>query len=75
MEARTTEELLAAIRNAAWMVRHYQLQRGEYGKIRRAQAILVLGHLVRDGFSRSEDYESLLGAVVDGLRPKDSQPF
>ena len=68
--------LVAGILNAAWMVRHYA--RGGRSAIRRAeraQAILLLGVTVRDAFNKSNDFEALLGAVVDGLRPKDEQPF
>lgn len=68
---------VAAILNAAWMVRHYA--RG--GRLRnspmaqkRADAIRQLGLQVREAFNSSEDFEALLGAVVDGLRPRDDQP-
>lgn len=70
-------ELVAAILNAAWMVRHYA--RGGRSAIQRAkrlEAIRHLGLVVRDAFNRSEDFETLLAAIVDGLRPKDDgQPF
>ena len=41
----------------------------------RAKAIVALGAVVRDAFNKSQDYESLLEAVVDGLRPNDTPPF
>ena len=74
-----TASLVASILNSAWMVRHYS--RG--GRMRptstmamhRHQAIQKLGRVVRDAFTMSEDYEPLLAAVCDGLRPKDEQPF
>lgn len=70
--------MVAAILNAAWLVRHYA-RGGRLKNIptaqKRAQAIRQLGLTVRESFSRSEDFETLLTAVVDGLRPKDDQPF
>ena len=71
-----TEVQVAAILNAAWMVRHYA--RGGRSAIQRAErqyAIKHLGLVVRDAFSFSDDFEPLLAAVADGLRPKDEQPF
>lgn len=62
--------LIAEIRNSAWMVRHYKRNR-----VRRAQAILKLGLAVRHAFESSDDYESLLTAVVDGLHPQELKPF
>lgn len=76
MDTRPTEAHVAAILNAAWMVRHYarggrsQIQRAE-----RAEAIKQLGVVVREAFIAAEDFEPLLAAVVDGLRPKDEPPF
>lgn len=67
---------VAAILNAAWLVRHYA--RGGRSAIHRADrqaAIRELGLAVRQAFNQSEDFEALLAAVVDGLRPKDDQPF
>ena len=68
--------LAASILNAAWMVRHYA--RGGRSSIQREQrdlAIQQLGIAVRDAFAKSDDFETLLAAVCDGLRPKDEQPF
>lgn len=67
--------LVAAILNAAWMVRYYSGQRGSQGRLRRAQAIAKLGVVVRDALEKSDDFEALLGAVVDGLRPQETRPF
>lgn len=67
---------VAAILNAAWMVRHYT--RGGRLSIQRAQraeAVLMLGLIVREAFNASQDFEPLLAAIVDGLRPRDEQPF
>jgi hypothetical protein len=62
--------VVAAILNDAWMVRHYWRD-----KLRRRQAILKLGLTVREAFNTCDDYEVLLTAVVDGLRPHDRPPF
>lgn len=70
-----TGTLVAEILNAAWAVRHYAPQRGSQGRLRRSQAILKLGLVVRDAFDHSDDFEALLAAVVDGLRPVDRPPF
>ena len=60
----------SAIRNAAWMVRYYHRNR-----LRRAQAIQRLGLEVREAFTKSDDYESMLTAIVDGLSPRDDRLF
>lgn len=68
--------LVADILNAAWMVRHYQRGgRSGIGRLHREQAILKLGLTIRQAFNDSEDFEALLTAVVDGLRPLNEQPF
>ena len=64
-----TGELVARILNDWYMVRHYQ--RG----LRRDQAILKLGTTIREAFSSSNDYKTLIAAVLDGGRPRDEQPF
>lgn len=69
-------EYVAAILNAAWMVRHYA--RGGRSAIQRSQrqdAIRTLGLVVRDAFNRADNFEPLLAAICDGLRPHDEQPF
>lgn len=76
MDSRDTAAHVASILNAAWMVRHYvrggrmSLQRAQ-----RQQAIQKLGLAVREAFTVSDDFEPLLAAVVDGLRPQGDQPF
>lgn len=76
MEGARTEHHVAAILNAAWMVRHYARgARTRINQAERAQAIHELGLLVRDAFDTSNNFEALLTAIVDGLRPKDEQPF
>lgn len=71
-----TTVLVASILNAGWMVRHYARGgRGSIHKLERQQAIQRLGLTIRDAFNKSEDFEPLLIAVVDGLRPKDDPPF
>lgn len=76
MRASRTESHVSAILNAAWMVRHYARGgRSTILKLERDGAILALGLIVRDAFSSSDDFEPLLGAVVDGLRPKEDTPF
>ena len=52
------------------MVRYYKRNR-----LRRAQAIQRLGLEVREAFTKSDDYESMLTAIVDGLTPHESKPF
>ena len=60
-----------AILNAAWMVRHYS----HGSPVKRAEAIRQLGLVVRQSLNSSEDFEPVLAALVDGLRPKDDRPF
>lgn len=68
--------LVADILHAAWMVRHYARGgRVAIQRTQRQQAILKMGLTVRDAFNKSEDYEVLLAAVCDGLRPQDERPF
>lgn len=69
-----TLQFESSIRNDAWMVRHYAPQRTPAMRLRRAQAIQKLGLTVRYAFNRSEDFERLLVAIVDGLRPTESTP-
>lgn len=74
-----TAGLVASILNAAWMVRH-QVRGGRFSRDSvlhdlRQESIKTLGVAVRDAFNASEDYEPLLAAICDGLRPRDEQPF
>jgi len=66
---------LAEIRNAGYLVRHYALQRTSHARLLRAQAITKMGLAVRAAFSNSDDFEPMLAAVADGLRPRDERPF
>jgi len=70
-----TSQLVAAILNDWWMVRHYTLQRTPAMRLRRAQALQRLGLTIRRAFNTSDDFEALLTAVVDGARPRDERPF
>ena len=70
-----TAVLVAAILNAGWMVRNYALQRNAGERLRRHQAIRKMGLEVREAFTSSDDYEALLGAVVDALRPQEGAKF
>ncbi len=73
-----TTGLVAAILNAAWMVRHYARgarQKTSHSAKHRDEAIKKLGLIVREAFAQSSDFEALLTAVVDGLRPRDEPPF
>lgn len=76
MQSTRTEVHIAAILNAAWLVRHYS--RGSRLKIQRKQrkkAIQQLGLTVREAFNASETFEPLLAAIVEGLRPRNIPPF
>ena len=70
-----TGALVASILNPAYMVRHYQLQRTPTMRKQRAAAIHALGLAVRLAFNRSEDFEPLLLAVLDGLSPREEHRF
>lgn len=71
--------LTAAILNAAWMVRHRarggRQSAGSPLRIERDKAIKQLGMVCRDAFNSSDDFEPLLAAICDGLKPHDEQPF
>ena len=72
----STPAWCAAIRNDGWMVRHYvRGGRSEIQRAERRQAIKRMGLTVRKAFNQSNDFEALLAAVVDGLRPKNDPPF
>ena len=79
MAASGTEHHVAAILNAAWMVRHYA-RGGHHSpaspvRAQRAKAIHELGLTLRDALNASQDFEPLLIAVVDGLSQNDDPPF
>lgn len=70
-----TGELVAAILNSWWMVRHYE--RGGRSSIQqkeRQRAIRELGLTVREAFGRSEDFEPLLIALIDGASSQVNRP-
>lgn len=71
-----TGQLVATILNAGYMVRHYARGgRSQIQRQQRTQAIADMGVVVRDAFNSSEDFEALLAAVVDALRPRNDPPF
>lgn len=73
---KTAEQHAQAVRNAAYMVRYYG--RGARSRIQRSQrtaAVHALGLTVRQAFNESNDFEPLLAAIVDGLRPREEPPF
>jgi hypothetical protein len=74
-----TASHVAAILNAAWMVRHYarggRQSSASPARTQRAEAIHKLGLTVRQAFNASDDFETLLQAVVDGLIPKEEPRF
>jgi hypothetical protein len=60
--------------NAAWLVRHYARGgRSIFQRRQRQEAIHAMGLAVRDAFNESEEFEALLIAVVDGLRPRPEE--
>lgn len=76
MDTDGTAGRVATILNAAYMARHYRRgARSAIHRTQRAQAVRALGLAVRAAFNSSDDFESLLAAVVDGLRPNDEPPF
>lgn len=66
-------ETVARILNACWWVRHYR-RRSRITTASRQQAILALGLILRDAFTRTDDFEPLLAALLDGLRPQEEDP-
>lgn len=61
------------ILNACWMVRHYALQRTPAMRLRRKQAIQILGLVLREAFAEADDFEPLLVAILQGLHPRDER--
>ena len=74
---RSSEMPVHRILNAAWMVRNYSRGYSGIGLNNRQRAINQLGRTIRDAFAnaKEEDYERLLAAILDGLRPRDDRPF
>lgn len=67
---------VASLLNAGFMVRYYARgARTTTQRLERSQAIANMGMIVRESFIQSDDFEPLLIAIVDGLRPKDDPPF
>jgi hypothetical protein len=76
MDTRSSKAHVSAILNASRIVREYPRGgRTPIGRLRRQQAILKLGLTVREAFNCSDEFETLLAAVIDGLRPSDEPPF
>lgn len=72
---RDAAEDVSAIYNACWWVRRYQRgTRIESTSVYRRQAIQKLGLTCHEIFSRTHDFEPILAALVDGLRPQDPPP-
>ena len=67
--------LAASMLNAGWLLRHYASGRTPHYRAERARAILALGLAVRKAFTRSDDFEPLLIAFADAVRPRDDRPF
>ncbi len=69
-----TERHVAAIMNAAWMVRHHARGIAFSPTSRqaalRAEAIQALGLVCRVAFAECEDFEPLLTAIIDALSPR-----
>lgn len=64
--------LVAAILNAGYMVRYYP-RPGQ--RAQRAAAIVTLGLAIRAAFNASDNFEPLIAAVADAVRPRDERPF
>lgn len=68
---------VSALYNCCWWVRHFERgNRLESVAIRRKQAIQKLGLTCREIFKHTDDhdFEPVLTALVDGLRPRDDNP-
>lgn len=69
------DELIQLLRNDCYMVRSYEGQRTESQRLRRRQAIRKLVATLQYAFNETDDYETIIGEVLDGLRPLDRPPF
>ena len=68
--------LVAELLNLAYLVRMYRRgARTSIGRLERQQAIQMLGLTLRRALDVSTDFEPILKAVVDGLKPHDEQTF
>lgn len=70
-----TKRLADAILREWWMVRYYGPRRTAKMRLKRDQAILKLGLTIRYAFNSSDDFETLIAAILDGGHPKDEKPF
>lgn len=66
MRPQSSAELVGAIMNAGWWVRHYCRP---HQREQRAQALNALGLICRAAFNATDDYAPVLGAIVDALTP------
>ena len=74
---REQQDVIAAIFNAAFMVRYYAARgrRSRIGQLERKQAIQLLGLRVREALNEASDYEPIITALADGLRSEDNPTF
>lgn len=75
-----TGELHALLNHDTYLIRHYERGgRSQIGRLRREQAImklwLTLEHVIKVCPKNPKDIEAMLGTLVDGLRPRNEQPF
>ena len=68
------DDLVQLLRNDCYMVRQYGGQRNETQRLRRRQAIRKLVATLQYAFKETEDYEAIIAAFLDGLRPLDRPP-
>lgn len=67
---------MASILNAGYLLRYYARgARTSIQRLHRQQAIQLLGLTIRQAFEQSDDFEPLLIAIADALRPRDDPPF
>jgi len=62
--------LISEILNTAYMVRYYKRgSRTTIGRLQRDQAVLKLALIAREALNTSDQFEPILEAIVEGLRP------
>lgn len=71
-----TELLLAKISNACWWVRHCTRNARLHWKDdpARREAIAALALALLVALQTSSEYDTILTTLVDGLRPRDTDP-
>lgn len=71
-----TAELLGRIANACWWVRYHtrNARRKWQTDKQRLEAIAQLALILAHGLAVTTDYEAILAALVEGLRPRDVDP-